>query len=109
MSEAQLVLCTCPDDASATAVARALVDEQLAACVSRLGGAISTYAWDGAVQEAPEVLLLIKTTRDRFEAMRARLLTVHPYEVPEVIALDISGGHAPYMEWLRAAVAPPGA
>ncbi len=97
---ALLVFSTFPDEASAAAAARLLVEERLAACVSRLGGLVSTYHWDEAVQEETEVLLLAKTTRERFAALRERLLAVHPYELPEIIAVEADAGHAAYLEWI---------
>lgn len=100
-----LVLCTCPDAASGERIARALVEERLAACVNRVPGLTSVYRWQGAVQSASEELLLIKTTRDAFPALQERLLALHPYTLPEVIALPIDSGHAPYLDWVRAAVA----
>ena len=78
------------------------VEEHLAACASRVPGLVSTYHWDEAVHEDAEVLLVIKTTRDRFEALRERLLGVHPYELPEIIAVEASAGHAPYLDWITA-------
>ncbi len=100
-----LCLCTCPDAASAQRLAEALVGERLAACVNRLPGVLSTYRWQGAVQTEGEELLLIKTTAERFEALKARLLALHPYELPELIALPVERGHAAYLEWVRANVA----
>ena len=96
-----LILCTCPDAGSAAAIARALVEERLAACVNRVPGLTSVYRWQGEIHEDSEVLLLVKTRRELFEPLRARLVALHPYDVPEVIALDITAGHAPYLEWLR--------
>lgn len=101
-----LVLCTCPDAASGERIARALVEERLAACVNRVPGLTSVYRWQDAVESAPEELLLIKTTRAAFPALQARLLALHPYALPEVIALPIDSGHAPYLDWVQAAVAP---
>lgn len=101
-----LCLSTCPDTESAARIARVLVEERLAACVNRIPGVASTYRWQGEIHEDAEVLLVIKTTRERFDALRARLLELHPYEVPELIALDIIDGHAPYLDWLRAQSAP---
>jgi len=101
MSDAVLLLSTCPDADSAARIARALVEERLAACVNRVPGLTSVYRWRGEVQEDGEVLLLIKTTRDRLEALRARLIELHPYEVPELIAVNIVAGHTPYLDWLR--------
>jgi periplasmic divalent cation tolerance protein len=63
-------------------------------------GLISTYRWKGAVQREGELLLVIKTRAERFEALREALLALHPYEVPELIALPIEAGHAPYLAWL---------
>ncbi|MBS0381831.1 MAG: divalent-cation tolerance protein CutA [Proteobacteria bacterium] len=102
---ALLCLSTCPDAETATRIARALVEERLAACVNRVPGIASTYRWQGAVLEDAEVLLLIKTTRERFEALRARLIELHPYEVPELIALDIAAGNPAYLQWIAAETA----
>lgn len=95
-----LCLCTCPDAASAATIAETLVDERLAACVSQLPGLRSVYRWQGRVEQAAEVLLLIKTTDDRFEALTARLRALHPYELPELIAVEAIGGLAPYLHWV---------
>ena len=96
---ARIVFCTCPDATTASRLARTLVDERLAACVNRLPGVESTYRWNGAVQVDEEVLLVIKTSRARYEALEARVVALHPYEVPEVIAIPIEG-HAPYLAWI---------
>lgn len=101
-----LAFSTCPDLAVAGRIARTLVEEGLAACVNRVPGVASTYRWQGSIHDDAEVLLLIKTTRGRFDALRARLVALHPYTVPELIALDIGDGHAPYLEWLQAQVVP---
>jgi len=101
MSYALLILCTCPNAESASRIARALVEERLAACVNRVPGLTSVYRWQGEIHEDNEVLLLIKTQHERFESLRARIIELHPYDVPEVIALEIAAGHAPYLEWLR--------
>lgn len=102
---ALLVLTTCADAAVAARIARALVEERFAACVNRIAGVASTYRWQGALHDDAEVLLVIKTTRARFDALRARLLELHPYELPELIALDIAAGHAPYLDWIAAETA----
>ena len=103
---AMLCLSTCPDVASAERIARVLVEERLAACVSRMPGVTSTYRWEGVIHDAVEVLLLIKTTRERFDALRTRLLALHPYTVPELIALDVAAGSPAYLDWLARSVAP---
>lgn len=96
------VLCTCPDEPSAERLASALVEEHLAACVNRISGVVSTYRWQGKVCRDSELLLVIKTTRERFDAVRERIVALHPYELPEVIAVDIAQGHAPYLAWIEA-------
>lgn len=100
MTEALAVLCACPDEATANRIAQELVRSRLAACVSRLSGVRSTYRWEGEVRDEPEVLLLIKTTKSRYEELEMRLEALHPYEVPEIIALHVPAGAAPYLAWL---------
>ena len=99
-----LCYCSCPDPASAQAIAEALVGEQLAACVSCLPGISSTYRWQGTVTTDSEELLLIKTTAERFDALKARLLELHPYELPELIAVPAEFGHTAYLDWVRQTV-----
>ena len=99
-----LCYCTCPDANSGQVMADALVGEGLAACVNRLPGVTSTYRWQGKVMTDSEVLLLIKTTESRFAALRERVLALHPYELPELIAVPIEQGHAAYLDWVRASV-----
>jgi periplasmic divalent cation tolerance protein len=99
---ARIVFCTCPDDGTTAArLARALVDERLAACVNVVAGVSSTYRWNGAVETDAEALLVIKTTADRLETMQARLATLHPYEVPELLAIEPAAGSAAYLAWLE--------
>lgn len=95
-----IAYCTVPDQDVADRIARALVDEGLAACVNRLPGVVSTYRWEGETRIDAELLLLVKTTRARFEALRARIVALHPYELPEVIAVDVALGHLPYLAWV---------
>lgn len=102
-SDAILVLTACPDEATAVRIARDLVESGLAACVSRLPGAHSTYRWEGRLQDEPEVLLIIKTLATRFEALEMRLKSLHPYELPEIIALPVAGVSPEYLAWLRMA------
>jgi len=101
--DALVCLCACPDAEVAGRIARALVEERLAACVNVLPGARSVYRWRDAVEEAAETLLLVKTTRAALPALQARLLALHPYELPEVIAVPIKHAHAPYLAWVREA------
>ncbi|MGQ0528812.1 MAG: divalent-cation tolerance protein CutA [Panacagrimonas sp.] len=94
-----LVLVSCPVD-SAEALARKLVELRLAACVNRIPNISSTYRWKDQVCCDEESLLLIKTRSDCVEALRAAVVQHHPYELPEVIAVDIAFGHLPYLEWI---------
>lgn len=101
-----LAYSTCPDAASADLIARTLVSERLAACVNRLPGVQSTYRWHGHVEQADEVLLLIKTTADRLDQMTARLRSLHPYELPELVAVEVRAGLPAYLDWVSAETAP---
>jgi len=96
-----LCYCTCPDAASARRIAETLVGERLAACVNQLSGIRSTYRWEGAVHSDAEELLLIKTTEARLGALERRLLELHPYDVPELIAVPVAQGHEAYLDWVR--------
>lgn len=96
-----LCYCSCPDAASARTIAAALVDERLAACVSCMPGVTSIYRWQGAVTTDEEHLLLIKTASARFEAMKARLLALHPYDLPELVGMPVTQGHDAYLDWVR--------
>ena len=96
-----LTLVSCPA-AQADALARQLVESRLAACVSIVPALRSIYRWQGAVETAEESLLLIKHPQAGFEALRAAVLAAHPYELPEIIAVPVSQGHAPYLYWIVA-------
>lgn len=99
-SEAIVVICACPDESTAARIAQELVNQRLAACVNRLSSVRSTYSWQGRIQEEPEVVLTIKTTRGRYEALEVRLRALHPYEMPEIIALPVVAGSASYLSWI---------
>ena len=99
-----LALTTCPDEASAHAMATTLVRERLAACVNRVGGLRSTYIWDGRLQDEAEILLIIKSCRARLQDLEARLKTLHPYELPELLVLSVAGGNEGYLDWVREGV-----
>ena len=96
---------TFPNPEKAAEVVRTLVDEQLAACGNLLSPVRSIYRWKGEVQDDTETLAILKTTRERFEAMRARLVELHPYEVAEVICMPVEAGHVPYLDWVEAETA----
>ena len=106
MTDALVVLVTTPTPERAAELARALVEERLAACGNVVPGLRSIYRWEGKVQDDAEALLLLKTTRARFEALRERVLALHPYEVPEVIALPVEAGSARYLAWIASATGP---
>jgi len=105
-TEVRLLLTTFGAREEALRVARVLVDERLAACVNVVDGVRSIYRWKGEVSEDGEVLCVIKTTRARVEALRARLVALHPYELPEVVAVgvDAAASHAPYLGWIAESV-----
>ena len=98
----RLLFSTCPDPASAARIAQVLVKERLAACVSRLPGVHASYRWQDAVEQAEEVLLLIKTAADRIPALQRRLCELHPFDVPELIEVEIAGGLPAYLQWVYA-------
>src|SRR5688572_1582491 len=95
-----VVFSTFPAPDKAAEVAKTLVEERLAACVNLIGPVRSIYQWKGETCDDTETLAIIKTTRERFDAMKARLVGLHPYEVAEVIALPVDAGHAPYLAWV---------
>jgi periplasmic divalent cation tolerance protein len=101
-----LCFCTCPDAPTAARIANALVEERLAACASALPGMRSTYRWQDHVEHAEEVLLLIKTSADRYPALQARLPRLHPYELPELLAVEASAGLPDYLRWVADATRP---
>ncbi len=97
-----VVQCSCPDGETAARIARQLVEERLAACVQAIPGVASTYRWEGDIRTDTEVLLLIKTTRERVESLNARLPELHPYDVPELLVVEVTGGLQPYLLWVAA-------
>jgi periplasmic divalent cation tolerance protein len=99
---ALLVFTNLPDRAAAETLARMLVEQRLAACVNILAPCASVYRWQGQLETASEVPLLIKTTRDRYAALEAAVRACHPYTLPELIALPISAGLPDYLSWIAA-------
>ncbi len=100
--ETLTVITNCPDEETANAIALAIVEEKLAACVNILPRVQSIYRWQGSVESAAEIPLLIKTTADNYPALEARITTLHPYDVPEIIALPIARGLPAYLNWVAA-------
>jgi periplasmic divalent cation tolerance protein len=105
-ADALLVITTLPDRASAEALAQALVDRRAAACVNILAPCRSVYRWKGAVETAEEHPLFAKTTRDRYSLLERVVRELHPYELPEIIAVPIGGGLPAYLEWVAAGTRP---
>lgn len=103
-SRAIVVLVTCPSPAVARRLADRIVGARLAACVNILSGVASTFWWEGKVDRCREALLVVKTTTGAFGRLERAICALHPYEVPEIIALAIVAGHAPYLRWIRATV-----
>ena len=95
-----IILCTCPDLATAERIAETVVGERLAACVNIVPGLTSIYYWEGQIQRDAELLLLIKTRQEIYPLLEARIRQLHPYQIPEIIALPIQTGAAAYLDWI---------
>lgn len=93
------VYVTCPDVDVAKAIARSLIDQRLVACANIMAST-SLYRWEGVVQEAPEIVMLLKTRRARLPQIEAVIRALHPHEVPCIVAFDISSGYHPYLAWV---------
>ncbi len=101
-----LVLTNCPDALCAEEIAKALLEERLAACVNIMAPCRSIYLWQGAIEAANEIPVLIKTTTERFAELEALIKARHPYTVPEIIALPITAGSSAYLDWLAGETRP---
>lgn len=104
--ETLIVLTTWPDAENARKAARTLVEEHLAACGNILPGVESIYRWQGAVETGAEVLVLLKTTAARYPQLETKIKALHPYEVPEIIALRVADGLPAYLRWVEASCTP---
>jgi periplasmic divalent cation tolerance protein len=102
MTDKILVLSTCATEADAERLARALLDARLAACVNVVPGVRSFYHWKGEIESEAEYLLIVKTSRDLFPALRTAIEKLHPYELPELLALPVLDGSENYLSWLHA-------
>ena len=107
MQSTLLVLTNCPDEESANAIALALVEERLAACVNILPRVQSVYRWQGAVESATEIPLFIKSTATNYPALEAAIRNRHPYQVPEIIALPVERGLPAYLDWIASETTQP--
>lgn len=96
-----VVLVTGPDRATLRSLSRTLVEERLIACANVLDGVSSIFRWKGAIEEDAEALAILKTTRARLPDLEARVRELHPYDVPEVLAMDAAFGSGPYVDWVR--------
>jgi periplasmic divalent cation tolerance protein len=106
MTSIRVVLVTAPRGDVAVSIARGLVEAGLAACVNIVPGVRSIYAWQGAICDDGEDLLIAKTAEDRLEALVAHVRAVHPYSVPEVVALPVEAGSAAYLDWVAGETRP---
>lgn len=97
----QIILCTSPDKESAEKIAHQLINDKIAACINILPGLTSIFRWQGKIETEQEHLLLIKTRKDRYQAVEKSIQTNHPYEIPEIIAIPIEKGLAEYMQWIE--------
>jgi len=95
-----VVLCNCPPE-NAPIIARTLVEERLAACVNAVPGVLSFYVWEGRVCEELETTLIIKTSDERWDALQKRIIELHPYSVPEIIAIDVAAANPAYSKWVE--------
>jgi periplasmic divalent cation tolerance protein len=107
MNDVIVVLTSAPDEALAQKMGAALVEQKLAACVNILGACASMYRWQGKVETACEVPLVIKTTRARYAEVEAVIGSIHVYDVPEIIVLPVENGLPAYLDWVRAETAAP--
>lgn len=103
-AEVSVVLVTAPDGETAERLGRMLVEERLAACVNVVPAVTSIYRWEGQVETDQETLLVIKTSTEGFEALRRRVVELHPYDTPEVLALDVRDGSREYLDWVLESV-----
>ena len=102
-----VVLVTCPSRGVARRMSTTLVTRHLAACVNIIPGVDSTFWWKGKIDRAREVLLLIKTTAARLPALKRAVVALHPYEIPEILAIPVASGHPPYLRWIASSLASP--
>jgi len=95
-----MVFVTAPNEECAVRLARQVVEEGLAACGNLVGGVRSIYRWEDEIHDEPESMVIFKTTVDRFDALKHRILELHPYDCPEVLGVDVADGHVDYLAWV---------
>lgn len=101
MTEILILVCTCPDAATARRLAGGLLERKLAACVNILPEIRSMYRWQGELHDDGETLMVVKTTRQAYAEVERWLLQHHPYDVPEVLAVQVPAGSPAYLEWVQ--------
>lgn len=106
MSDILLVITNLPDTESATRLAQQVIEQRAAACVNQIAPCTSTYRWQGKIETATEVPLLIKTTLDAYPRLEQLIRAAHPYELPEIIAVPISAGFPAYLAWVSGETRP---
>ncbi len=104
MSDVVVCFSTASSDEEAARIGRALVEEELAACVNLVPGVRSIYRWQGKIEDGAEVLMVIKTRRPKVDALVARLKSLHSYTVPELVAMDVVAGNPDYLAWVAECV-----
>jgi len=97
----QIILCTCPNKKTAEDLASLLIKQKLAACINIIPGITSVYEWQGKIETSQEHLMLIKSHTNKYEAIESTIKTIHPYELPEIIAVPIERGHPDYLQWIN--------
>ncbi len=100
----QLVLCACPDEDTAVNIAENIVAQRLAACVNVLPSVYSVYQWQENVESAKENMLMIKTTTTKYPSLEKVIKSLHPYDIPEIIAIDITSGLPEYLKWIDSSI-----
>lgn len=100
MSLLSVALCTCDNLETAHKIAKSVVEQKLAACVNILPSIQSIYSWNDKIEQSEEVMMILKTPSRLVEKLKSTVISLHPYDVPEFIYLDINSGHQPYLDWL---------
>lgn len=104
MSRAIMIWVTVPSEEVGVSIVERLVEERLVACGNLVPGLRSIYRWEGKVERSQEALLILKTLADRFDAVRERIVELHPYDCPEVLRTEVEDGHPPYLQWIADSV-----